>query len=227
MITVPTGPIAPCSFTGPVPGVGADVVDPDGKPLAPGNIGDLVMRRPSIGLTRGLWNDRQRYLATYWDVIPDMWVHGDFASIEADGTWLIHGRSDDTLKIAGKRTGPSEIETLMMESGEITEQRPSACPIRSKDRRLSAFVFHAIPPPQASLKQRLIGLIVDGLGPPFRPAEIIFVTQLPKTRNMKIMRRVVRGACLDEDPGDLSALVNPEAVDELRQRFAMLSQPEP
>ena len=79
------------------------------------------MRSPSIGLTRGLWQDRERYLDSYWSRLPDLWLHGDFASRDADGSWYVHGRSDDTLKIAGKRTGPSEIEALLMSTGLLID----------------------------------------------------------------------------------------------------------
>src|SRR5690606_1088860 len=114
-------PLKPCAFAGPVPGTGADVVDADGNSVGPDVMGELVMRAPSIGLTRGLWHDRERYIESYWSRLPDMWVHGDFASRDADGMWYVHGRSDDTLKIAGKRTGPSEIEALLMATGLISD----------------------------------------------------------------------------------------------------------
>ena len=104
------GPIKPASFSGPCIGTAADVVSEDGTPVR-GKVGELVIRAPLPGMTRGFWGDRERYEATYWWRWPGLWVHGDWASVDADGFWYIHGRSDDTLKIAGKRVGPAEVES--------------------------------------------------------------------------------------------------------------------
>ncbi|MCZ7562929.1 MAG: AMP-binding protein [Burkholderiales bacterium] len=114
-------PLKPCSFAGSCPGMGADVVDASGNPVPRGEVGELVMRVPSMGLTRGLWKEPERYLESYWKVIPGMWVHGDFASIDADGFWYVHGRSDDTIKVAGKRVGPAEIESVLLATGKVAE----------------------------------------------------------------------------------------------------------
>ncbi|MBV1894939.1 MAG: AMP-binding protein [Rhodobacteraceae bacterium] len=221
LTTTVTHPLVPCAFTGPIPGVGADAVDDVGNSLGNGEIGELVMKRPSIGLTRGLWNDNKRYLDSYWDVIPGMWVHGDFASRNVDGSWFIHGRSDDTLKIAGKRTGPSEIETLLLDSGKVFEAAVIGAPDEIKG---SAVICVCVPAAGVEetdkLRAELSQVVVAGLGAPFRPKDIIFVPDLPKTRNMKIMRRVVKAVYLNQNPGDLSSLVNPEAVAELGLRFS-------
>jgi len=212
-------PLRPCAFSGPVPGVGADVAGPDGERVAPGEIGELVMRRPSIGLTRGLWNDRERYLESYWNRIPGMWVHGDYASAREDGAWFVHGRSDDTLKIAGKRTGPAEIESLLLETRLVREAAVIGVPDEIKG---TAILCVCVPMDGADddTAQTLSRAVVTGLGTPFRPRAIIFASDLPKTRNMKIMRRVVRAVHLGEDPGDLSALVNPEVIEELKRSLA-------
>ena len=114
-------PLKPCAFGGPVPGHGVDVLDEDGERVAPGEVGELVLRQPSIGLTRGLWREPERYVENYWSRFPDTWVHGDWASFDEDGMWYIHGRSDDTINVAGKRTGPAEIESLLMETGEVAQ----------------------------------------------------------------------------------------------------------
>jgi acetyl-CoA synthetase len=211
-------PLKPCAFSGPVPGVGADVVDEFGKSVDPGEVGELVMRRPSIGLTRGLWNDRDRYLETYWNVIPEIWVHGDFASKASDGTWMVHGRSDDTLKIAGKRTGPAEIEALLMGTQKLVEAAAIGIPHAVKGTAIvCACQARTNVSADDALKEELAEVVAKGLGKPFRPSEIIFVSDLPKTRNMKIMRRVVRAAYLGTETGDLSSLINPESVEELRR----------
>src|SRR5206468_633575 len=115
-------PQKPCSFTGPVPGMAADVVDESGRPVR-GEVGELVVRQPWVGMTQGFWGGppgedpqreeeaRRRYLDTYWSGLPDTWVHGDWALIDGDGFWFIQGRSDDTIKVAGKRVGPAEVES--------------------------------------------------------------------------------------------------------------------
>jgi acetyl-CoA synthetase len=213
-------PLKPCGFNCAVPGTGADVVDDAGRPVPPGTVGELVQRRPSIGLTRGLWRDDARYLATYWSTWPGVWHHGDFASRDEDGHWYVHGRSDDTMKIAGKRVGPAEPESLLLATGQLAEAATVAVPDPIKG---SAIVVVAAPRPGVeatpALAQLLSDAIVHGLGVPFRPARVVFVTELPKTRNMKIMRRVIRAVCRGEDPGDLGSLANPDAVRELRDRI--------
>jgi acetyl-CoA synthetase len=214
-------PLKPCAFAGPVPGTGADIVDADGAPVAPGVTGELVMRTPSIGLTRGLWHDRERYLQSYWSRLPDLWVHGDFASRQSDKDsdgmwWYVHGRSDDTLKIAGKRTGPSEIEALLMATALLLDAAVVGMPDPIKG---TAVVCVCVPRPgidQHSAVKSLSAAVVAGLGGAFKPTEVVLVPDLPRTRNMKVMRRVVRAAWLGEEPGDLSTLVNPESVPAIR-----------
>jgi len=214
-------PIKPASFFGPIPGTGADIVDANGRSVATGEVGELVMREACIGTTRGLWRDPERYLENYWNRIPGMWVHGDWASRDTDGCWHIHGRSDDTIKIAGKRTGPAEIEALVLATRRVTDAAAVAVPDPTKG---SAVVCAVVAAPgetaDAALAEALAAAVVAGLGPPFRPSRIVFVSDLPKTRNMKTMRRVVRAALTGEPAGDLTTLVNPEVVDELRRVVA-------
>jgi acetyl-CoA synthetase len=172
-----------------------------------------------MGLTRGLWQDDARYLENYWSTWQDIWHHGDFASRDADGHWTIHGRSDDTLKIAGKRTGPAEIEALAMAGGKLAEAAAIGVPDPIKG---SALVLVCVPIPgvaaDQALEAALAQAVTHGLGTPFKPKAVLFVPDLPKTRNLKIMRRVIRAACLGEPPGDLSSLVNPESIDAIRAR---------
>ncbi len=212
-------PLKPCSFNTAVPGTGADIFDEAGQPVSPGSVGELVMRRAVFGLTKSLWKDDARYLENYWSTWKDVWHHGDFASRDADGHWYIHGRSDDTLKIAGKRTGPSEIEALLMAGGRLAEAAAIGVPDRIKGSAL--VLVCSLKPGVAAdegLRAELSQAVVHGLGIAFRPKDVCFVSDLPKTRNLKIMRRVIRAAYLGEDAGDLSSLVNPEAVAELRAR---------
>jgi acetyl-CoA synthetase len=211
-------PIKPCAFSRVVPGMGAEIVSGEGEKVGCGVMGELVLTVPSPGMTQTLWkHDDQRFLLSYWTDFPGMWRHGDLVSKDDDGYWYIHGRSDDTLKIAGKRTGPSEIESLLAGTGLVAESAVVGLPDDVKGQcvvcvvtLMPGVVF------DASIRERLIKVVVDGAGPPFRPKEIIEVTDLPKTRNMKVMRRVVRTTLLGLPPGDLSSLVNPEAVEKLR-----------
>jgi len=211
-------PLKPCSFGGAMPAMGVDVVDDTGKPVPRGEVGELVFRLPSIGLTRGLWKEPERYIESYWTRFPGLWHHGDWAIVDEDGFWYVTGRSDDTLKIGGKRTGPSEIETLLMATGKVAETAVIGIPDDLKGQAIVC-VCTLLPgvPDDAAVREELSNALVQGMGVPFRPRAILFVSDLPKTRNMKVMRRVVRAAYLGESPGDLSALVNPEAVQEVAE----------
>ncbi len=212
-------PVKPCAFSRPIPGMGVQVFDEAGKPAAPGVVGELVLTVPSIGLTRSLWRDDETYLKSYWSTFPGIWRHGDWAMVDADGWWSILGRSDDTLKIAGKRTGPSEIEALLAGTGLVVESAVVGLPDPVKGQHV--FCVVTLMPGftlDDQVRSKLVVAVVNGLGAPFRPQAIVAVDELPKTRNMKIMRRVVRAACLGEDAGDLSSLVNPETVQILRSK---------
>jgi acetyl-CoA synthetase len=212
-------PLRPGSFGMGGLGVGADIVDDAGKPVGPGQVGELVLRNPNIGFTKSLWRDDERYLDSYWRTIPGVWVHGDFAMRDADGLVYILGRSDDTIKVSGKRTGPSEIETLLTGTGKVSEAAVIGVPDEVKG---SAIVCVCVPMPGVvaddALEQELAAAVVKGMGSSYRPRQVLLVADLPKTRNMKIMRRVVRAVLQGNSPGDLSSLVNPEAVAELQAR---------
>lgn len=208
--------LKPCAFGGPLPGMGVDVVDERGHSVEPGNVGELVLRNPSIGLTRGLWKDPERYVQSYWGDYEGLWKQGDWALVDRDGLWYLLGRSDDTLKVSGRRTGPSEIEALLMGTGELVECAAVGVPDPVKGEVIVAVCVagpHA--EPGEHLATELSEAVVRGLGGPYRPAAVLFADDLPKTRNMKIVRRVVRAALLGRPPGDLSSLVNPEAVEGL------------
>lgn len=215
--SVVTLPIKPGSFTRPVPGTDAAILDEAGHEAAPGQVGELVMRRAPIGLTQGLWHDAQRYHDNYWSTWPGIWHHGDFAVRDADGYYFILGRSDDTLKIAGKRTGPSEIEALVLGTGLAKEVAAIGVPDPTKGAAIVCVCVlrqNAGPPAQAA--EAITMAVTGGLGTSFRPKAVLFCDDLPKTRNMKIMRRVVRAVYLGEEAGDLSALLNPESIAALR-----------
>ncbi len=214
-------PLKPCAFGGPVPGMAADVVDAEGRPLR-GAVGELVLRAPWIGMTRGFWRDRERYLESYWRRLPGVWLHGDFAAIDEDGLWYILGRSDDTIKVAGKRLGPSEVEVIVAAHPAVLECAAIGVPHPVKDNEVVVFCVlnrdaAALEGPALELlRAELMARVVAELGKPLRPRAILFAAQLPRTRNAKVMRRVVRAAWLGEEPGDLSSLEDPAAVAAVR-----------
>ncbi len=209
-------PLKPVAFSGPVPGMAADVVDDAGHPVR-GAVGELIVRQPWVGMTRGFWNDRDRYEDTYWSRFPDAWVHGDWAEIDEDGFWFIRGRSDDTLKVAGKRVGPAEVESAAVAHPAVQEAAAIGLPHEVKGE--SIHVFAVLKPggvSTAELAEEVRRAIGRQLGAALRPEEVLFVRDLPKTRNAKIMRRVIRAAYLDQPVGDTTALENPAAVEEIR-----------
>jgi acetyl-CoA synthetase len=212
-------PLKPCAFSGPVPGMDADVVDEHGQPVR-GTVGELVIRQPWIGMTRGFWNDRERYLDTYWRRFEGLWVHGDFAAIDEDGLWYILGRSDDTIKVAGKRLGPAEVEAVLNAHDAVAESAAIGVPHDVKGQEVVAFVVLK-PDVEADepLRSALLERVTEELGKPLRPREVRFATALPKTRNAKVMRRVIRATYLGQEPGDLSSLEDPDAVDAIRAAF--------
>lgn len=210
-------PMKPCSFSGPVVGMDADVVDEAGTPVR-GAVGELVIRQPWIGMTRGFWRDQGRYSETYWSRIPGLWVHGDFAAIDADGLWYILGRSDDTIKVAGKRLGPAEVEAILNAHPAVRESAAVGVPHPMKDQEVVAFcVLHDGAAASDALRRELLDRVTTELGKPLRPRTVLFVTALPKTRNAKVMHRVIRAAYLGEPLGDLSSLENPGTVEAIRQ----------
>ena len=209
-------PLKPAAFAGPPPGIAADVVDEQGRPVR-NQVGELVVRAPWIGMTRGFWNDPARYEETYWSRFPGTWVHGDWAAVDEDGLWYILGRSDDTIKIAGKRLGPAEVESVLVEHPAVVEAAAIGIPDALKGQALVCFcVLRPGEIGGPALADELKGLVVSKLGKPLKPESIEFVADVPKTRNAKVMRRVIRAAYLGDPLGDLSSLENPQAVDAIR-----------
>ena len=207
-----TLPMTACSLGRPIPGMDVDVLDPDGNSLVDA-VGELVIRQPWPSMTRGLWNAPDRYLETYWNRYNGLWTHGDWATHERDGEWFLHGRSDDTLNIAGKRVGPAEFESALVSDPAVAEACAVGIPHPIKGEAVHCFVvLNGSEAFDDVLALRLRHAVERDLGPAFRPERILAVTELPKTRSQKIVRRAVRAVLLDEDPGDLSTLENPSAL---------------
>jgi acetyl-CoA synthetase len=219
LTTVLTEPIKPVALGFPALGEDMDVVDADGNPVR-GEVGELVCRRPWPGMTRGIWrdDDGSRFLETYWTRFPGIWTHGDWASVDADGYWFLHGRSDDTMNIAGKRIGPAELESAAIGSGIVAEAAAVGVPHEVKGE--VAWIFCVAKPGAAQDEAAVAKAVTDELGKAFKPDRILWVEALPKTRSAKIVRRAVRARVLGKDPGDLSSLENPESLDQIGAAIA-------
>jgi acetyl-CoA synthetase len=208
-------PIKACSLGFAALGMAMDVVDEEGRSLSgTGEVGELVCRAPFPGMTRGFWHDRERFLDTYWRRFPGIWTHGDWASVDEDGYWFLHGRSDDTLNIAGKRIGPAEIESAVVAHPSVAEAAAVGVPHEVKGEVIWVFcvVAPGADPPEP---EELRALVAADLGKAFAPERIVFVSGLPKTRSAKIVRRAVRATALGDDPGDLASVENPEVLEEI------------
>ncbi|MGH3134848.1 MAG: AMP-binding protein [Gaiellaceae bacterium] len=205
-------PTKPCSLGFPALGQDLDVFDEEGRPLR-GEVGELVCKRPWPGMTRGIWRDPERYLETYWRRFPGVWTHGDWASVDEDGYWFLHGRSDDTLNIAGKRIGPAELESAAVNHPAVAEAAAIGVPHDVKGE--VPWVFCVLRPGAEADVSDVAGAVAAELGKAFTPDRVVFVSALPKTRSAKIVRRAVRAKALGQDPGDLSMLENPEALEEI------------
>jgi acetyl-CoA synthetase len=216
-------PIAPCRFNSTAPGVDALVADEHGAPVT-GVPGELAIRQPFNGMTAGFWNDRDRYLETYWSRIPGMWVHGDLAIREEDGQYLLLGRSDDVMKISGRRVGPSEIEGSVIDGRIVADALAFGVPDAKTGE---AMIILVVPGPEAGpsteqVENYVAQAIRKQMGASFRPHAVVTLPELIKTRNGKLVRRLARQAWLGEQPGDLSAIENPAVFERLRTRCAEL-----
>lgn len=211
-------PLRPGSFGMPGLGSGAAIVDDKGHDVATNQVGELVLRNPNIGMTASLWQDDERYLDSYWRAMPGLWMHGDLALRDSAGLYYILGRSDDTIKVSGKRIGPSEIESILAATGKIVEAAVVGVPDEVKGSKIVCVCV----PTASSLAsedtaRELSNAVAQGMGGSYRPSAIYFVTDLPKTRNMKIMRRIVRAIVCNDNLSDLTSLSNPDSVTELQR----------
>ena len=214
----PVVPTKIASLGGPALGMDIDIVDADGEPVAPGAVGELICRQPWPSMTRGIWGDSARYLETYWRRFEGVWTHGDWASRDDDGYWFLHGRSDDTLNVAGKRIGPAEIESALATHPAVAESAAVGLADVIKGESIACVVvLRADAQAGPALVQELRAKVREHLGSAFTPKLIVFAEALPKTRSAKIVRRAVRAVLTGDDPGDLSSLEDPGVVDAIRR----------
>lgn len=213
LISYPFLPMAPASFNAPLPGLDVAVLDAAGKPVT-GEVGELAVLNTFPGMTHAFWNDRERYLETYWSRWDGVWVHGDLASVDDHGTWRIHGRSDDTIKVSGRRVGPAEIEAALLRDRRIVEAAAIGAPDDRRGQRVVAFVVLR---DEGADHDDLAATAIHHVGRSFAPA-LHVVKTLPKTKNGKIMRRAIRSRYLDERQGDLSSLDPATPIDDIPVR---------
>ena len=216
---LPITPLKPGSATKPFPGVEADVYDPEGNSLFKKNAGGfLVLTKPWPAMLRGLWRAEERYINTYWSTYRDIYFTGDAARIDEDGYFWIQGRLDDVLNVSGHRIGNSEVESALVSHPAVSEAAVVGKPHEIKGEAIVAFVvLRSDVSPSEELKAELKEHVAREIGKIARPDEIYFVADLPKTRSGKIMRRVCRSVMLGKDPGDISTLANPEAVEAVKE----------
>ena len=203
--------LKPTSVGGPALGMAVDVFDQNGHSVREA-VGELVCTEPWPSMTRGFWGDPERYLEAYWSRWPEVWVHGDWASVDADGFWYLHGRSDDTLNVGGKRLGPSEIESAAVAHPQVVMAAAIPVPDEIKGEQIVIYAVPAEGAPLDDLEEEVAARVVEDLGKPFRPRQVVFVEDLPRTRSAKIMRRLIKAKALGTELGDLAGLENPEAV---------------
>ncbi len=216
LMPLPITGLKPCTLRGPGLGMDVDVFDDDGKPIR-GGIGHLVCKKPAPSMTKGFLKDPQRYLDTYFSKFgPDIWYHGDWAKVDEDGYWFLHGRSDDTIKVAGKRVGPAEVEGALIEHPAVAEAAAIGVPHDLKGETIVCFTVlkpgHA---PSEPLRAALLEQVVKHLGKTLKPEKVLFVRMLPKTRSAKIIRGAIRRRYLGQPVGDTASVENPDSIEEI------------
>ncbi len=215
---LPILPLKATTLQSPGLGMDIDVFNEQGESVV-GEVGYLVCKKPAPSMTRGLWKNPEKYIETYWSKFPEVWNHGDWAMVDGDGDWFLFGRADDTLKIAGRRVGPGEIEAALIDHEAVSEAAAIGVPDELKGTEVVCFVvLHKGATENETLRQELVDTVVRALGKVDRPKAMLFVDDLPKTRSAKIVRRLIRNRYLgEEDLGDLSSVANPQALDTIAQ----------
>lgn len=216
LLPSPIVKLKPSTLWGPGLGMDVDVFDDDGNSVRD-KIGYLVCKKPAPSMTRGFWKDPERYLSTYWSRFKNVWFHGDLAYVDPDGYWFILGRADDTIKVAGKRIGPAEIESIINKHKGVAESACIGVPSELKGEEIVCFV--ALKPnfyPSKEIENEINRLIEKEMGKAFLPKKIVFVKELPKNRAGKILRRIIRNVLEDKRIEDVSIIENPDSLDEIR-----------
>ena len=215
------GPFKPAFAGLPFPAVRFEILDDKGKPCKKGKQGNLVMLPPfAPGLLRGIYKDEEKYLNTYFSQYgKETYFTSDAAYFDKNNLLRIVGRVDDVIKVAGHRVTTGELENAVAKHKDITESAVVGMPDEIKGEVPIVFVILQNKRDEAELKKEVIGSILKEIGPIAIPKEIYIVSDLPKTRSGKIMRRILKKLLIKEDLGDLSTLTNPESVDEVKKKI--------
>lgn len=212
LASTPAIPLMPrCLYRG--LGMSVAVLDEEGNEIYD-KVGYLVSRKHCPSMTRGIWKQPEKYMETYWDAFPGYWTQGDWASVDRNGYFFLYGRSDDVLKVAGKRLGPNEVENMVMNVPGVSESAVAGVPDEIKGEAVAVFYTGNN---DDLTRDGIRKSVTDGLGKSFSPKFVLWLPQLPKTRNGKIMRRVVRKAFLNEPLGDLSNMDDTGVIEYIRE----------
>ena len=208
MITpLPCVSLKPGSGTRPFPGIQAEVVDDDGKPVAQGEEGYLVIKTPWPAMLRTIYNDPDTYIDQYWSRFPGVYMTGDSARMDEDGYFWIIGRVDNVLKVSGYRLGTAEIESALVSHPAVAEAAAIGLPHEIKGNAIYTYVMlRQGYESSEALAEELRQHVGHEVGPIARPEEVNIVASLPKTRSGKIMRRVLKARAQGLPEGDLSTL---------------------
>jgi acetyl-CoA synthetase len=211
LFPLPIQPLKSCTLGSPAPGIATECVDDEGRPVR-GRKGYLVCTRPVPSMTRGVWRSPERYLDTYWSRWKGYWYHGDWASVDEDGHWFVHGRADESMNVAGRKVGPAEVEEALMEHPAVREAAVIGVPDDTKGECIVAFLVTSREFTD-DFEDEVAARLVEALGPTFRPKALHAVPELPKTQSGKIVRRLIRQKYLGENLGDLSTVENPGSLE--------------
>ncbi|MGQ0744460.1 MAG: acetate--CoA ligase [Acidimicrobiales bacterium] len=217
--------LRPGSATFPLPGIGAEVVDDAGLPVAHGG-GYLTLTRPWPSMLRGIWGDPDRYRQTYWSRFEGRYFAGDGAKTDADGYLWFLGRVDDVMNVSGHRVSTAEVESALVDHPSVAEAAVVGANDATTGQAIVAFVTlrsgfdPASPADSAARGAELRAHVATKIGPIARPRTVVFTDDLPKTRSGKIMRRLLRDVAEGRDLGDTTTLADATVVAEIRRRAA-------
>jgi len=217
LMPMPTQPLKPCTLGGPGLGMDIDIVNSAGESVADDNErGFLVARDSCPSMTKSLWEGDERYIEEYWSNWDDLWDHGDWAQQDEDGFWFLHGRADDALNVAGRKVGPAEVEGALIDHAAVNQAAAVGAPDDTTGTAVVAYVITEDGVDETDdLREELRAQVGAELGKPFRPREVLFVDEFPKTQSGKIIRRAIEATYTGEDLGDMSSIENPDALDRI------------
>ena len=221
LMPMPIQSLKPCTLGGPGLGMNIDIVDSSGESVADDHErGFLVARDSCPSMTKSLWSGDERYLDEYWSSFedPPLWDHGDWAQKNEDGLWFLHGRADDALNVAGRKVGPAEVEGAIIEHDDANQAAAVGVPDDTTGTAVVAYVVledHA--EVSDALREELREQVGEELGKPFKPREVLFVDEFPKTQSGKIIRRAIASIYRGEELGDMDSIENPDALDAVEQ----------